>query len=99
MMGDIIPLRRPAPLDPVLLGALAAYSGHTGADIAERQAEAFTILQNITDLRCTLASWETWVLDRIARGGSSYSRERNEEHDAAQAARKAAARLFAGGEL
>lgn len=58
--------------------------------IENRKAEAFEALQRISNLRCTLASWETLLLDRIARGGFSYS----DEADAADNVREAANALF-----
>ena len=55
-----------------------------------RVDDATAILNDITFLRATLASWEAMLLSRIARNGFSYS----DEDEAARKAKEAAWKLF-----
>jgi hypothetical protein len=89
-MGEVIPLRADETRDAATIAAVESLYAGKPLELPHRKAAALEILADIATLRCTLASWETLVLDRVTRGGFSYS----DEDEAARKAKLAAWELF-----
>lgn len=67
--------------DAQVINAIAAFSGKH----REGMADAHRKLAALSTIRATAHVYETWLLERVTRGGFSYSDEADALHDLKQA--------------